>query len=230
MSREQAKLDGTYPLELYAINASLTGDQKLYYVNLNQDVVGYVVNATGDMTNATVLYTGLPVGRQDMSTNIKGEITGVQLSIPNTDRTMESLIQNYDYLRGREVYVMTMFAKHLPKSDTGEDANYIGDDPDYNSVIKEKFYIDSTTSTEQAVTFICKSKFDIRSVVIPMRKFTPECQWQLHGNYLGTECDPLNIINSTTYPKCDGTISNCKERGNLPRYGGFPSVPTRGHS
>jgi phage-related protein len=118
-----------------------------------------------------------------------------------------------------------MFARNMPTDSGADTANYIGIEPDYRSHMKEKFTIDTVNSNEQAVTFICKSKFDIKHIMIPNRVFTPECQWAIRGNYLGTECNASKNINATTYPTCDGTLTACRKRGNTPRYGGFLSIP-----
>lgn len=224
-AEEQAKLEGVYPVDMYVINASLTGVDYLYYANINQDVCGWSLNATGDVSTATTTYTGLPIERGELNTNTQGEISEVSISIPNTNRVIESIIQNYDYLRGREVYFISTFAKHLPE---GSSARHLGTEEDRFAVLKEKLYIDSVTSNEEAVSFTCRSKFNIKNITIPRRKFTRECSWAQMDRYRGTECDPSSNISATTFPTCDGTLDNCRERSNTERYGGFPSVPRRG--
>ena len=230
MSSEARKTQGTYPVDMYVINASLTGVDYQYYINLNQNTVGYVLDSSGEVTTSTTLYTAVPLKRDGISTNTQGEISSISVSIPNTDRAIESLIQTRNYLRGCQVYVVSMFAKHLPANSGADAANYIGVDPDYRSNMKEKYFIDSTVSTDEAVTFVCKSKFDIRHIVVPNRTFSPECQWALKGTYVGSECDPDLAINTASYPSCDGSLIDCRTRNNVPRYGGFPSIPRRGVS
>jgi len=494
-STEQAKREGTHPIDMYVINASPSGTDYHYYVHLNNNVVGYALNATGDITSATTLYTRAWVERDDVNTNVQGEINEISFSVPNIDRAMESIIQSKDYLRGRDVHVLTYFAKHLPayriqntgtptnykvddetgvtfnasnnmfsfkdgqsfievegldlstytgdstgrknfivlkdsegysawgwigeagsgeslgsnlvtngdfetgdtsgwstanatavatttdpyggsyclslkdwgsgarlhqtldpleskslykfsfyakkinadpggyiysstnnsvhytnadmnnftasvweglahyftanndvegndrlfvyaqgSGDDGDEvyydniyikevtdcntdgvhiynnnvagsqnwidvhasfnykdssytfdiyeikspAKYIGATPDHQSYLKEKYYIDSVNTNEKSVTFNCKSKFDIKKIQIPGRRFTGECQWALKGKYLASECDYGGNINSASYPTCDGTLENCRERGNENRFGGFPSIPRGG--
>lgn len=222
---EQAKLHGAYPVDMYVINASLTGWDPLYYANINQDIYGWSLNATGDTTTTPTLFTGLPIERGELNTNIQGEISEITLSIPNTNRVIESLIQNYDYLRGREVHFLSTFAKHLPSGGT---ANHLGEEPDRFAILKEKLYIDSVSSNEESVSFTCRSKFNIKNITVPRRTFTRECNWALLGRYREEECDPNSDISATTFPSCDGTLENCRERNNSTRYGGFPAVPRRG--
>ena len=120
-TKEAAKLEGTYPVDMYVLNASLSGWEPLYYVNLNQDIIGFSLNASGNITNNATVYTGLPIERGDLGTNTSGEIGEVSITIPNTNRVIESIIQNRKYLRGRDVHIVSGFARHLPASGTLED-------------------------------------------------------------------------------------------------------------
>ena len=224
-SEEQVKLSGTRPINMYVVNASYSGQDYLYYINNNQNVYGYSLNASGNLTATEQLYIGLPVTRENIQTSIKGEVPTTSISVPNTDRAMESIIQNRNYLRGCEVFIISGFGKHLP---TGSTANHVGTLKDHNSFMSEKMYIDSTVSSEEAVSFSCKPKFEIKSATIPKRKYSRECYWALSGNYLGSECDPLASVNSASYLTCDGTLDQCRERDNEKRFGGFPSIPTKG--
>lgn len=223
-SEEQAKLEGTFPINMYVINASQSGWDPYYYTNMNEDIYGFEMNASGELTATETVYTRGKIDIGELSTNTSGEIPEVTISIPNVNRSIESIIQSNNYLRGCDVHIITTFAKFLP---SGSTYMHIGDTPDKNAVIKEKMYIDNTTSNELTVTFSCKPKFTLRNIVLPRRRFTKECYWALDGDYLGSECDPDRNINATTFPTCDGTLEQCKERGNESRFGGFVSIPSR---
>jgi len=223
-SEEQAKLEGTFPINMYVINASQSGWNPYYYVDMNEDVYGYEMDASGNLTTTETVYTRGKIERGELSTNTSGEIPEVTISIPNINRTIESIIQTNNYLRGCDVYIITTFAKFLP---SGSTYRHIGSTPDKNAVMKEKVYIDRPISNEQVVTFSCKPKFTLRNIVLPRRKFMKECSWALDGDYLGSECDPDRNINATLFPTCDGTLEQCKERGNSSRFGGFVSIPER---
>ena len=217
----QAKMEGEFPLDMYAINASPTGWDLLYYANVNQDVYGFVIDSNKNLTSATVLYTGLPIERGNVKTSTDEQIPGLDITVPNVDRVIESYIQAYDYLRGQEVIAMTTFARFLP---SGTGAAYIGEEEDYTAFLTEKMYVDGVTSTDEVVTFSCKSKFVIKNIVLPNRKYSRECVW----TYLGDECDPDSNIDSGTYPTCDYSLVQCRERDNDDRFGGFPGIPKRG--
>lgn len=221
---ESRKTYGSFPINMYVLNASRTGSDYLYYSNMNQNVRGWKLNATGDLTSSTVSYTSLPIKRDVIKSGIDGEIEGLSISIPNIDRTIESVIQNNNYLRGNGVHVITGFARYLP---TGSTSEHIGATQDHNTFIKEKFYIDSVQSNESAVTFNCKSRFDINSIVIPARTFSRACAWALEigSGYLGSECDASSNISATTFPTCNGDLLQCRERNNTKRFGGFVSIP-----
>jgi len=118
-----------------------------------------------------------------------------------------------------------VFARHLP---VGDGDKFLGASPDGNAYIKDKYYIDTLTSNENVITFVCKSKFDIKQIVVPGRRYSLECQWAIQGRYLGSECDIGSDIAVATYPTCDGTLENCRERNNDARFGGFVSIPRRG--
>ena len=220
-SAEQAKISGSFPIDMYVINASLSGKDYRYYWNGNQDVYGFQLNATGDLSAAQIIYEGLPIERSDIESNTNSEVPEITLSVPNTDRVIESVIQENDYLRGADIHFISTFKKFLP---SGATATYVGSVPDHTTSVKEKMFVDGVSSNESAVTFSCKPKFVIRNVILPGRRFERLCQ---HKNYLGTECDPLGSINSASYTTCDFTTVNCRERQNLERFGGFPSIPRK---
>lgn len=224
-SQEQAKQQGAEPIQMYVLNASQSGIDYKYYINYNQDVYGYQLDANGNLTSATQLYTGLPIQMGGMKSDTGGEISDIQVTIPNTDRVAESFIQNQNYLRGKEMYIISTFAKSLP---VGSAANYLGSAADKNAILKEKLIIDNAMSDDQTVSFICKPKFMIKNILVPNRFYSRECQWALKGKYAATECDPLASVNTASFPTCDGSLDNCKLRHNVKRFGGFPSIPTRG--
>jgi len=220
LDTEIAKLSGTYPIDMYVINASLSGYDPLYYANINQDIYGYGVSSTWSMQATELVYTGLPIQREAIKTDMQGGGPTINLSIPNTDRVMESIIQNYNYLRGRDITFLTTFGPFLP---SGSDYRYVGTTPDKNVIVKEKFYIDSVSSDENIVTFSCKTKFSLKQAVLPKRKFSRECSW----TYLDSSCDYSSSINTTLYPTCDYTLEQCRERSNSKRYGGFVGIPQK---
>lgn len=222
---ERIRPEGSSPIMMYVINASLTGTDYLYYANYNQDVYGYQLDTDGNMTANSQIYTGGNIKAGDVKSNTQGEIPRLDISVPNVDRVMESYIQTADYLRGREVYVITTFARTLP---AGSTATYLGDVAyeDYNAVLKEKLVIDSCSSNENVVTFSCTPKFNVKKVGLPNRRYSRECAWE----YNGVECDGAGVISASPLlvaSPCNGTLTACISRENSSQFGGFPSIPRR---
>ena len=216
-SSEQVKIEGSYPINMYVLNASVTGWDPLYYAELNQDVVGFTMQDGGTLTSSEQTYTGIPISSDDIKTSLEGDIPELNITVPNVDRTIESYIQNYNYLRNCEVYKITIFARHLP---SGSTYAHIGTTPDYNSCIIESMYVDSVTSNEESVTFTCKPKFNIANAVLPRRRFTIECSW----TYNDTACSVDPTVYST-YTTCNYSLDDCRMRQNESRFGGFPAIP-----
>jgi lambda family phage minor tail protein L len=223
-SSEQAKQESSFPLDMYVVNASLTGADYTYYVNLNHDVVGFQLDADGDLTNTEQVYTGLPIARGSFESGINGEIPSLTISVPNTDRAMEAVIQANDYLRGCAIHLITGFADYLP---SGATYAHIGTTKDKNAWMKERLFVDGVSTNEEAVTFNCKPKFTIKNVVIPRRKYARECQWLYGPASLASECRVAQSVYET-YPTCNYTVASCQERVNATRFGGFPGIPRRG--
>jgi phage-related protein len=219
-SEEQAKLEGTYPIEMLVLNASLTGYDPVYMANLNQDVYGYEMNSSGALTATQQVYLGLPLEIQDFSTSIEGKVPEISISVPNVDRSIEAIIQSQSYLRSREIYLISTFVPFLP---SGSDYRHLGSTPDKSSAIIEKLYISHVTTNEDVAVFTCKPKFDLRNAQLPRRTYSRECSFE----YGSTECDPDSNIDYVTYPTCNFTLADCEERGNAARYGGFVSIPKK---
>jgi len=215
----QTDVEALDPVHFFVVNASQSGTDYQYYVDWNHDVTGYKLDSSGDLLDATTCYIGFPIKGDVLKSNIDGEISGITLVIPNVDRVMEGILHSQEYLRGKDIYVMTAFARNLP---SGVGYTFIGTTPDKRSTIKEKFYIDSASSSEQAVVFNCKSKFDIKRAQIPGRTFSHECQWEYNDTSCGVQAGYF-----ATYPTCDLSINDCKERVNASRFGGFLSIPRK---
>jgi len=220
-SGEQRKVESVQPITMFILNASQSGTEYLYYARYNQDVYGFQMNSSGNLTATEQLYTSIPIGFDNIKSSTEGEIAELNISVPNVDRTIEAYIQNNDYLRGNEGYVLTTFARFLP---SGSTAYHIGVAADKNAVMKEKMFIDLTTSNKDAVTFSCKPKFVIKNVIVPSRRFIRECSW----TYLSSDCDYSGSVNSASYPTCNYTLENCRIRNNSARFGGFAGIPRRG--
>jgi len=196
----------------------------LYFSRTPHNITGFKMQA-GSLLNVEQTYTASSIRREDVSTDIQqGKAPTVKITIGNVDRVVEGLIQNRAYLRGCFIYIVSSFAKYFPSGGT---YTYIGSTPDFQAFLIEKLVIDGVSSSNKAVTFSCRDKFFFRDSTLPRRMLDREiCFWA--EDYGGLECDPSGIINKTTFPTCDGTLTQCRERDNTLRYGAFPSIPKVG--
>jgi len=194
----------------------------LYFVKNDYNVIGWAMSA-GEAINQEQEYTAANIRREDLNFELEGtsKAATMRVSVANVDRIIEGFIQERTYLRGCNLYILTAFAKHFP---SGIGYSYIGNAPDYLSNLVEKFVIDGAMSNQDVVTFNCKFKFLFRNVSLPGRVMDRDfCSWAV--KYKGPECDPTNSIDEGLYPTCDGTVDNCRKRGNSRRFGGFPGIP-----
>jgi lambda family phage minor tail protein L len=197
----------------------------LYYVKAQHNIYGYKME-NSSIVNTNQLYTAINVVREDTLTDIQrvNKSATMKASIANVNRVPEILIQNRAYLRGCFLYIWLSYVKHLPSGGTYE---YVGTTPDYLANMVDKFVIDNAMSNVNTVSFDCRYKFHLKDIQLPRRKIhVNNCAWV--EKYKGAECDPDDNINDTTYPTCDGSLSDCRERGNSLRFGGFPGVPKQG--
>jgi lambda family phage minor tail protein L len=176
------------------------------------------------LINTNQEYVRARIKRDNVKLGLQGEKNAIGVTFSNVDRVLESYVQNREYLRGCNIFIITAIKKYFP---TGSGYRYIGTSSDKNSCMKERYYIDSVTSSEMEIKFVCSHKFSLREVQIPRRTYGRTfCSWA--ENYAGEECDPDDSINTVTYPTCDGSLMQCRARNNSRRFGGFPGIPKSG--
>ena len=157
-----------------------------------------------DITFDGVPYTKFPITRDATTENTQGEIDAIKIKIANVSRLMQYYLENYD-LRGKKVTIQQVWADKLD---------------DTTNVRTETFYIDRYTASDKVVEFECSSKFDVQDVELPF------------GRYLRSVCRCKAFKDSNCgytggFTSCNRTMANCRERGNILRFGAFPSVPSQ---
>lgn len=226
--------DGTYTIasvsqtELTVSESVVTESSvKIRIVNLKRFVmydhnVMYYDLEDEDTINTPVIYTALNGQLGEATTVIKenGDQT-IKFGISNINRVFESYLQNRVYLRGCFAYIISAFEAHFP---TGTGYMYIGSSSDYRSRIIERYIIDEAESDEKAVQLTCRYKTSLKNITLPARTLDMfQCSWV--EEYGGPNCDPLGELDLVTYPTCNGSIGDCREREHTRRFGAFPSVP-----
>lgn len=155
-------------------------------------------------TNVTfngILYTKFPIGLESIAENASGEIDSLKISAGNVNRLMQSYIETYE-LRGKKMGVKMVWSNLLSDTD---------------NVLECIFYIDSYTFNEKAVTFSCTTKFDVLDIALPLGRYMRGvCRF----GYKSVECGAVSALTT-----CDKTMTQCRARNNITRYGAFPSIP-----
>ena len=157
-----------------------------------------------DITFDGVTYTKMAIKHDFTSSNTSGSIDSIRVTVGNAGRVIHPYLELYDF-RGKKVTIQCVFLDQI-----GSAASYI----------KDMFYIDSITATDESVTFNLSSKFDILNVNLPNRIYMRGyCAWK----FKGTECRYSGA--ETTCNKTAEACSAMAAGSNYQRFGGFPSVP-----
>ncbi len=191
-----------------------------YYIRYLHDV--YFFKMQGDsFINSSQLYTAGNINRENIQNSLDNSYV-VRINIQNVDRVMEGIIQTRRYLRGCNIFITNAFKDEFPSGSTYQ---YLGTNPNYLAHLLEKYTIDGVNSDYAFVRFECRPKFYFKNIKVPRRILSSTyCDWA--DEYGGINCDPDGTnIDYTLYPTCDGTIEQCRERGNIKRIGIFPGVP-----
>jgi lambda family phage minor tail protein L len=192
----------------------------LYELEMSAVVYMRLAEYDRDVVYAGNTYTAFPISHEAVSSNLVGEIDGVKIHVSNISREIGAVLIANDALRGKKVTMTMVFADHL-------------DDADAN--LSETFYVDSSDVTETDVLFVISSKLDIFEVDIPGRRYErDQCQWEYKKEgcwrWSGAAWTaPAAFTNEAT--DCDKTLAGlkgCRLHKNSKRFGGFPSISSRG--
>lgn len=155
-----------------------------------------------DVVYNSVNYLKFPISHEFVAENNQGSIDQVKVRLANVSRLIQSYLEQYDF-RGKKVTIRMVWANQLS-------------DPD--AYIDDIFYIDNYTVDQNNVEFTLTGKFDVLGVDLPARRYTRNyCAWK----FKSVECGYTGAETS-----CNKTQQRCKQIGNYPRFGAFPSVPT----
>jgi lambda family phage minor tail protein L len=136
----------------------------------------------------------------------KGKPQAVPLQVSNITQEAQAFVEEHNGLTGTMVTLRVVHSQHL-----GEPV------PE----LEEVFTVESTTCDSKWVNFYlgCDMSVQLR---FPFRRVLKNfCAWR--DQYKGIECGYTGYSGP-----CDGTLKDCRERGNAARYGGEPSIPEGG--
>lgn len=207
---------------------------------LDEDVSSAVVfqalavcDSNFPLTFDGVVYSQFPISLSDLSSFSDGSIDTATLTVANVSREMMYYVESLDGLRGRTVYIKSVFERFLDfKYTVSPDGTLtITDNPeaDPDSCVDDFFRIDSYTANESTVVFQLEPSANL-SVKIPIRKFTSDCcTWKYRDPT--TCCFDIDafLAENITFSRediivCRKQLSDCELRKNTARFGAFPGI------
>jgi len=150
-----------------------------------------------------ITYQKFPITYDTITENNQGQIDAIKVRISNVTRLIQSYLEDYD-LRGKKVMLRLVLKDRLAYPDEKLDFYY---------------FIDSYTANQDVVEFTLLPKTDVLSAGLPARVYSRNyCGWK----FKESECGYAGAAT-----ECNKTKQRCKELVNFPRFGGFPSIPSR---
>ena len=150
------------------------------------------------------LYTPVTIKHSSISQNSEGQFEDITVTIGNADRIIQYYIEQYEII-GKNVKITQCF---LIKK---EDDTY-----DTLGFLSGRFKIAGVTAKKDIATFKLSIGFNFLKSQCPNRIVSSRfCQWSFRSDdckYAGSDTD------------CEKSFEDCKRKGNLPNFGGFPGV------
>ena len=158
------------------------------------------VSNNEDVTFGGNLYTHFPFEVDTVGQSGRGEIPNVRLKVSNVTRLLQPYLESLEGAIGSTVKVTVVNSKHL--------------DEDY-SELEMTFDVISCNSTSKWVTFTLGAPNPLRQR-FPLEEFIAN-----HCRFI-FKSDECGYSGGET--TCNGTMSDCDDRSNLSRFGGFPGM------
>ena len=134
----------------------------------------------------------------------KGTLSNLTIDVDNTGRELDYYLNKYAGGSGCRVILRVVRSDDL--SCTVPD-------------VEEYFSVKATTVTESKVSFTLGNAYPAKSRRPYRRYMKNNCPFK----YKGVMCGATSSLAS-----CNHTLSDCRERGNSTRFGGFPGIPQGG--
>ena len=164
----------------------------------------YICRNTENITWDSKEWIAFAFELEDIKEDSKGEIPNLTLRVSNVSLALQSYIEQGNGGVGAKVIFRVVLSKHLDAAE---------------AELEEEFICNSTSIAEQWVTFNLGCG-DPRMKRIPSRRYIKNfCPFK----YKGIECASTSLETL-----CNKTLSNCRERNNSIRFGGFQSIPQGG--
>lgn len=164
----------------------------------------YLVHNNEDISWNGQLWQAFPFSLSESKSDNKGTLSNATIEVDNTSRDLEYYLSRGNGGAGSKVVLRCVRSDDL----TATEADF-----------EEYFTVKSTTVTESKVSFALGNAYSSKSRRPWRRYLKNTCSFK----YKGVRCGCTSNLTS-----CNHTLSDCRERGNSKRFGGFPGIPQGG--
>ncbi|WP_374491578.1 phage minor tail protein L [Brachymonas sp.] len=216
---EAQALAPTARVELFVLDLSIHNAGILYFCSTSNPL-------GGDVIWQGVTYTAMPVEGSGFERRNNGTLPRPTLKVSNYQGLMAAQAREAGGLIGCTVTRKRTFARFL------DAANFAGGNPSADSSQQypdETWRVDrKANETPQYVEFELAATIDVPGVQLPLRQYiNGVCAWVYRGESCGYTGGPVALEDGTAtsdplLDRCGKKLSDCRLRGNEPRYGGFP--------
>ena len=163
-----------------------------------------LVRNTENIVWGGYLWTAFPFELDPPKQSGNGELPNFTVRVSNVTRTIEGYLEQAGGGIGSNVRMMVVLSEHLDI---------------ITPELDEQFSVQSVSYDENWVGFVLTGAVNLFRRV-PLRRFLKNfCPFQ----YKGAECKA-----TSTYPTCNKSLADCRERNNQERFGGEPAIPQGG--
>lgn len=152
-------------------------------------------------------WTPFPFDLDEMTEDSRGETPTISIKISNVTRIVQYYMEAGDGAVGAEVTLYVVHSKHL----------------DTTASFEETFEITDSAADNQWITINLGAGYPVAARRPEDRMLKNFCNFE----YGGIRCG-IPAATKVTYPTCNKTLANCRERNNKERYGGEPSLTSGG--
>jgi len=175
----------------------------LFEIDIEGDQTYYLCANNENITFDGNLYIAWSIDLDDITYDSSGKISVFSAKVDNTTRTLQYVIDGYNGLSDSNITIKIVNSDHLSTAI-----------PDFDGYYKIK----SVKCNEQIIDFELGSE-DILRKRVPYRTYNKNrCPYL----YKGIECGSVSSIAT-----CNHTLSDCRSRDNLERFGGEINIPDR---
>lgn len=176
----------------------------LLEITINPQLTLRLVRNTDNIIWAGQVWTAFPFELDAPEQNSNGELPVFNIRVSNITHTVEGYLEQAGGGIGAQVRLMVVMSNHLDLT-TPE--------------LDEVFSVQSTSYDENWVTFSLTGAVNLFRRIPSRRFFKNFCPYK----FKGIECQYTG-----TYTTCDKSLKQCRQRGNVSRFGGEPAIPQGG--